>query len=76
MSLVLAFTLFAQTPQMLSYQAVIHDVNDKLVTNQSIGIRISILQGTVNGTSFYTETQTAKTNINGLVTIEIGPVVA
>jgi len=63
--------LFAQSPQKMSYQAVIRDATDHLVSTQ-IGMKISILQGTVDGSVVYTETQTPIPNINGLVTIEIG----
>ncbi|MDO9257919.1 MAG: hypothetical protein Q7U54_20560 [Bacteroidales bacterium] len=59
----------AQAPQKMSYQAVIRDAGNALVANHSIGIRISILQGI---SAVYVETQTATTNANGLVTVEIG----
>jgi hypothetical protein len=61
--------VFAQAPQKMSYQAVIRDAGNALVANHSIGMRISILQGT---SAVYVETQTATTNANGLVTFEIG----
>ena len=71
---VLLFTtsIFAQAPEKMSYQAVIRDSGDALVTNQVVGMQISILQTTATGTSVYTETQTPTTNVNGLVTLEIG----
>lgn len=56
----------------MSYQAVIRDASNNLVTNQLIGMQISILQGSVFGTYVYVETQSPYTNANGLVTIEIG----
>jgi len=68
---VLTVSVFAQTPQKMSYQAVIRDSDSKLVTTQ-VGMRISILQGSESGTAVYIETQTPTPNINGLVTIEIG----
>ena len=58
----------------MSYQAVIRDAGNALVTNHAVGMRISILLGSVNGTAVYTETQTPTTNANGLVSIEIGGV--
>ena len=64
--------LKAQAPEKMSYQAIIRDASNKLATNQSIGMQISILQGTATGTAVYVETQTVTTNTNGLVTIEIG----
>jgi len=71
-AVVLTITVFAQTPQKMSYQAVIRDGSNNLVSNQLIGIKISILEGSATGTVVYTETQTPTTNYNGLVSIEIG----
>jgi len=68
----LSFSLFAQLPQKMSYQAVIRDANDRLVKNQIIGMQISILQGSSSGTAVYTETHATSTNANGLVSVEIG----
>ena len=70
--LLTTISVFAQSPEKMSYQAVIRDATNTLLTNQSVGMQISILQTTINGTSVYTETQTVTTNINGLVSIEIG----
>ncbi|CAM4013096.1 hypothetical protein FIA58_019445 [Flavobacterium jejuense] len=63
---------FAQAPQKMSYQAVIRDGSDALVVSTTIGMQISILQGSSTGTAVYVETQTPSTNANGLVSIEIG----
>ena len=65
-------TLLGQTPQIMSYQAIIRNAANELVTSQPVGMRISILQGAADGASVYTETHVASTNGNGLVTIEIG----
>ena len=65
-------TILAQVPQLLSYQAVIRNNSDQLIVNKQIGMKISILQTTANGTAVYTETQTPTTNQNGLVSIQIG----
>jgi uncharacterized protein (TIGR02145 family) len=62
----------AQSPQKMSYQAVIRNSSDALVTYTSVGMKISILQGSSTGTVVYTETQNPTTNTNGLVSIEIG----
>jgi hypothetical protein len=70
--LLLACNLFAQAPQKMSYQAVIRNTSNTLVSNQSIGMRISILQGSPSGSAVYQETQSPTTNINGLASIEIG----
>jgi hypothetical protein len=63
---------FAQSPDKMSYQAVVRDSGDALVTNQAVGMQISILQTTATGTAVYVETQTPTTNVNGLLTLEIG----
>jgi len=65
-------SIFSQVPEKLSYQAVIRNSTDQLVTNQQIGMQISILKGSATGTVVYVETQTPTTNANGLVTVEIG----
>ncbi|MCK9561086.1 MAG: fibrobacter succinogenes major paralogous domain-containing protein [Bacteroidales bacterium] len=56
----------------MSYQAVIRNSENALVVNQRIGMQVSILQASANGTVVYTETQTPTTNNHGLVSIEIG----
>jgi hypothetical protein len=65
-------TTFAQAPEKMSYQAVIRDGGGNLVANQGIGMQISILKSTASGTAVYVETHTPTSNINGLVTLEIG----
>ena len=70
--LLIGSSIFAQAPQKMSYQAVIRNTSGALVTSSSVGMKISILQGTLAGTVVYAETQTASTNANGLVSVEIG----
>ena len=71
-ALFLVTFVLAQSPNKMSYQAVIRDNSNALVTSQIVGMQISILQGSANGTAVYAETQTATTNTNGLISIEIG----
>jgi len=59
-------------PEKMSFQAVIRDGSEVLVTNALVGLQISILQGSATGTAVYTETHTPTTNDNGLVSVEIG----
>src|ERR1017187_6415840 len=65
-------TTFAQAPQGMTYQAVVRNGSNTLITSTTVGMRISILQGSGTGTAVYVETQTPATNTNGLVTISIG----
>ena len=71
-AVLLSATSFAQVPEKMSYQAVVRDAAGELVSDQSLGMRISILQTTTTGTAVYVETHTPSSNINGLVSIEIG----
>jgi hypothetical protein len=71
-AVLLTANMFAQAPQKMSYQAVVRNAANALVTTQAVGMKISILQGSANGTAVYVETQTPTTNANGLVSLEIG----
>ena len=64
--------LFAQAPEKFTYQAVIRNANNSLISNAPVGVKMSILQGTTFGNAIYVETHTATTNANGLLTLEIG----
>lgn len=71
-ALIITCSSWAQSPEKLSYQAVIRNAEGALVKSQEVGIQISILAGSVYGASVYVEKQTATTNENGLLSIEIG----
>ena len=62
----------AQAPEKMSYQAVVRDNANALVADKVVGMRISILRGSASGTPAYVETQSPRSNTNGLVTLEIG----
>ena len=68
----LSAIVFAQSPEKMSYQAVVRDASDDLVIDTNVGIQISILQGSADGTALYIEKHFPTTNTNGLVTVEIG----
>ena len=70
--LLLTVSVFAQAPEKMSYQAVVRDGSNNLVSSTAVGMQISILQGSSSGTAVYVETQTPTSNVNGLVSIEIG----
>ena len=73
MIMVLAVAVaMAQAPEKFSYQAVVRNASNALVTNAQVSVRVRILQGSASGNSVYVETQTATTNANGLLTVEIG----
>lgn len=64
--------ILAQSPQKFGYQAVVRDQNSALISNQKIGVKISILQGSTQGVAVYQETHNILSNENGLITLEIG----
>lgn len=45
-----AMSLFAQAPEKFTYQAVVRNASNSLVANAQVGVRVSVLQGTVQGT--------------------------
>lgn len=66
-----ALALVAQVPQKMTYQSVVRDADDLLVTNSTVGVQISITEGT-STFPVYIEQHTATTNNNGLLTLQVG----
>lgn len=71
-AILLTSSIFAQAPEKMSYQVVIRDGSDALLVGKTVGMQISIVQGSALGTAVYIETHTPTTNANGLVSIAIG----
>jgi uncharacterized protein (TIGR02145 family) len=63
---------FGQAPDLISYQAIIRNSNNELIANVSVGMRISILRGSAADVLLYQEEHGEKTNLNGLVYLNIG----
>ncbi len=72
--LVIASTVFTQAPPTFSFQAVIRDTNNQVVSNSQVGMMTTILQGAEDGTIVYREIYhpNPATNINGLITLQVG----
>ncbi len=68
-SVLLAFTLMAQVPQTINYQAVARNSSGQALANQNIKVRVSILNNT---SPVYTESWSVTTNSLGLFNIAIG----
>ena len=62
----------AQAPNKMTFQSVVHNTSGVLVTGTTVGMQISLLQGSATGTPVYVEQQTPTTNLNGLASIVIG----
>lgn len=76
--LFLLFSLFyaqhsnAQWVTGMSYQAVIRNSSNTLITNTVVGVKVSILETSGTGTVVFEERHTPTTNANGLATFVIG----
>jgi uncharacterized protein (TIGR02145 family) len=71
-NLLLITSIFAQAPEKISYQAIVQDSSGKVISNQTVGMQISILQGSSGGTLVYKEKHSPTSNANGLLSIVIG----
>jgi hypothetical protein len=70
--------ILAQSPQKMSYQAVVRNEVNSLVIKRPVGVKMSIVQSSENGNTVYSEifNPNPETNSNGLITLEIGGGVA
>ncbi len=64
--------LIAQAPQAFNYQAIARDKAGNILSNQQVSIKISLLQGDIDGPAVYQETHTSTTNDFGLINLSIG----
>lgn len=70
-SLFISASIYAQSPQAIPYQAVARDINGSVLANQSIALRITLIDSNVNSID-YQETHLVTTNSLGLFTLNIG----
>lgn len=69
---ILSNIAFAQAPDKISYQAIIRDNLNNILSNETIRLRIAVLEGSIEGEEVYAETHLETTNSNGLITVLIG----
>ena len=67
-----SYLSFGQSPQKFTYQSIIKNSSGYLLKNQDVGLRISVLSNSSNGTEVYSEEHFPTSNSNGLVTLIIG----
>ena len=72
LNIFLCLNFFSQAPEAINYQAIVRDGAGAIIPNQSVGIQLSILQGSAAGTTVFQERFTPTTNAFGLVTMQIG----
>jgi len=70
--LLLSVFLFGQAPAEVNYQGVARNAKGNLLSNQSISLRLSIHDGSIDGPIVYQETRTLRTSNYGLFTVGIG----
>ncbi len=70
----MAFSVIAQSPKTISYQAILRDNIGVLIQNApNVSVKVSLLQGNIiDDNVIYQENHSTSTNANGLFTIEIG----
>ncbi len=51
---------------------VVRDASGQLVKESPVGVRISILQGSAQGSAVYVETHTSQSNVNGMLSFDVG----
>lgn len=64
--------LFAQSPELINYQAIARDGAGTLLSNQSLDVRIGIYSGIGASTLMYEETHTVTANQYGMFSLKIG----
>ncbi len=70
--LLVSASSFSQVPQGISYQAVVRNASNVLVSNSTVSAFITIQKDSANGTLVYGEIDNATTNANGLFSVVIG----
>jgi hypothetical protein len=70
--LLLPLFAIAQSPQKINFQSVIRNNLGEVQANKSVKMRVSILSGSISGSSVYSETHTKTTDAYGIISLQIG----
>lgn len=73
-TLLMSFAAIAQAKQGFGYQAIVRDARNVVVSDSTFDISVAVLQGETleSARVVYTETHTATTDQNGLLTLMVG----
>jgi hypothetical protein len=71
-TILLSGLVLAQAPDLFNYQGVARDNGGNPLSNQPIGLQLSILEGSSSGAPVYAETWSLVTNDLGLFSVRIG----
>ena len=63
---------FSQAPQKINFQSILRNTSGEVVANKLVSLKISILSGSISGSSVYSETHTITTDPSGLISLQIG----
>jgi len=64
--------IFAQAPFKIHYQTVVHDQENRLICNKTVGVEIKIFHQDPLGPTVYSQSCKKSTNENGLISMAIG----
>jgi uncharacterized protein (TIGR02145 family) len=64
--------VFSQAPQKINFQSILRNTSGEVVANKNVSLKISILSGSINGISVYTESHNKITDASGLISLKIG----
>ncbi len=64
--------IWAQMPKVINYQAVARNSSGEPLANQTIGVRLSVVNTLAGNTTLYSETRSVTTNTLGLFNIQFG----
>jgi hypothetical protein len=71
-ALSLSGLLLAQSPEAFNYQTVVRNGSGDAITETAVSLKVSILQGSDEGTPVYVETFSPTTNPYGHISVDIG----
>ncbi|HNW68136.1 MAG TPA: hypothetical protein PKK66_04720 [Bacteroidales bacterium] len=62
----------AQSLPKMSFQAVVRNANNELITNASVSVTVSFINLSPSGTVVYSEAHSVRSNQNGLISLLVG----
>jgi hypothetical protein len=68
----LSSVAFTQIASNMPYEVTLKNALGEVVPNQNVGIQLTVLQGTSDGTVLFQETHFVTTDASGKVTLSIG----
>jgi hypothetical protein len=69
---ILGFQGVCQTPGYFNYQAIIRDSGNRLLINQAVAMRFSILEGSETGQAVFVERHNITSNAQGYINLFVG----